>query len=370
MDRLERKDKQLLVAPSGECVDCGSFDYEPTDAGREAIRAVRTRALQKRGRLAASMAGRWLTLNAAAMGAAALLPIGAQWPFLIGAGGILQRFATSGMLHESAHLTLLSRRKWNDAMGRILAALSFVDFDDWKAAHMKHHAELATIRDPEYAELTLHGMKLDGMSPSELARMLVAPFQPAMLLRAAKESLSVFRKRTPWIVWGALASLALACGPLGMTWLLTWFIASFSTRKFVWLIANATEHSFKLQKEMEDGSTPAGRKLRQMPLRLRWLAISRERRGALSRLISPESEALYHATHHYDAGAPGGGLKELHATLLQHQPGYAEVHKITDGLFIAKPGRAAALDDLRAGAASDDAIIKSGLCNAEARRAA
>src|SRR5437764_14859365 len=87
-------------------------------------------------------------LNQAALGTA--LYLGSRWlavPLMLIASHLMHGLLIG--LHEAAHGLLRKSRRWNEVDGIIIAALSFMSFSLYRAAHPSHHAHLGTEPDPE-----------------------------------------------------------------------------------------------------------------------------------------------------------------------------------------------------------------------------
>jgi fatty acid desaturase len=86
---------------------------------------------------------------------AACFVLVARWPnaltvivalFVIGA----RQLGLAGLMHEAAHRTLLSNRRWNDAVGNWLCAYPvWSDLHPYRPYHLQHHAKNWTAEDPD-----------------------------------------------------------------------------------------------------------------------------------------------------------------------------------------------------------------------------
>jgi fatty acid desaturase len=81
------------------------------------------------------------------------------WPLTIVAWLLAGHFAHAKViaLHEAAHGTLNARRFLNELQGTLIGAVIFVPLSAYRICHARHHAYLASPRDPELWPFTMPG---------------------------------------------------------------------------------------------------------------------------------------------------------------------------------------------------------------------
>ena len=299
----------------------------------------------------AAMLSRWLLSSFAIIGVIAFIPSAyARIPLALLGAGYLQRLATSGILHESFHGTFFSNRKLSDALARTLAALVLIDYDQAKTGHFGHHAHLATKKDPELIDMKRYGLKPKGMSQKQILFMLARTFHPRHIAQDAVQ-LARLLVREPHILvlWSGIFAAAYVIGSPALLIAGSWVAAALTTRRLLWLMANSTEHDFVLASEIEQGSTAEGRRLAKLPIRYRWLALSRERHGWWFKIVCPESEKLWHGDHHAEPALPGAASAPYVAMKIAADPIYRRERKVVAGLFRGNEHHEAAYASLMRG---------------------
>jgi fatty acid desaturase len=173
--------------------------------------------------------------------------------FGVFAFGYLQRCLISGPGHEAIHNTLFRNSVFNDLVGITIFASVFVPFKDAQRDHFKHHRYLGLDADPEVQAMKGYGLDPEGgMTRSQILWMLARPLlSPPHLMRQACSTirgLAVLEVAAAWVV---LVGPALFIA--GGGWLIfAWWVASWTVRKFLWLLANSSEHDFPLARDLQD----------------------------------------------------------------------------------------------------------------------
>jgi fatty acid desaturase len=266
--------------------------------------------------------GRWLMLGIVLAGGCSLL-LPAPWlriPLLTLIAGYLQRRATSGAVHEATHGALFVSRAVNDAVGRVAAALCFIDYDTARGEHLLHHRYLGTDGDPELRARRKMGLDPDhGMQRNRILRTLAAPFAPSSVSRQIVSAARALRSPTALVVWTVAAPTLVFTHRRDL--LIAWLVAPVTIHPFLWLLANSTEHDFALARDTAEAAmTEASRRAAQ-PRSLQWLACSRERRGLIFVFCCPESEKRNHGDHHSDPALPGAYLQAAVDLKMREVPG-------------------------------------------------
>jgi fatty acid desaturase len=329
--------------------------FQPYELGQnhQLIRLTREKAREGMNRHGLTLLARWGLMTTTLMTASALVPTAPlQLALFTAAGGFLQRWASSGILHDASHGVLLRDRRMNDAVGRTVAGLVLIDFREFQRKHLAHHKFLATALDPEDRDMSAYGFDRRGMTMAQILAMYARVHAPDKLMANARASLTALRTN-PWplaIAMMALLPFAFLGAPLALV-ALGWLLGSILVRPLLWLIANSTEHDPVLQHEIDTRSTPRGARLAGMSKEFQWLAVSRERRGLLFWITCPESERLYHGDHHAAASIPGGALADYVAARQRFDPLCKSERRITHGLFFGRHGYPPALGALLTAAA-------------------
>jgi fatty acid desaturase len=251
-------------------------------------------------------------LNQAALGTAVYL--GSIWlavPLMLIASHLMHGLLIG--LHEAAHGLLRKNRRWNEVDGIIVAAMSFMSFSLYRAAHQSHHAHLSTERDEELWPFVIPGTpRWARVLAAILELSLGVLYTPFLFMRAFLRAGSPIRnkklRRRIWTEF-ALAAIVWLCILAAVTWWGVW-------KYFLWMYlapAYLAASMQSLRKYIEHvgltGSTVNSSTRSIIPKGpLGWLV-------AFTLLHEP-----YHGVHHRHAGLPHAELPQRAAELEPERP--------------------------------------------------
>lgn len=242
-------------------------------------------------------------LNQAALGAAVYL--GSIWlavPLMLITSHLMHGFLIG--LHEASHGLLRKNRRWNEVDGTIIAAMSFMSFSLFRAAHQSHHAHLATERDVELWPFVIPGTPRWARVLAAILELSFGMFYtPFLFMRTFLRAGSPIRNkklrrriRTEF----ALAAGVWLCLLTAVTWWGVWKYFLWMYVAPAYLAANMQSWRKYIEHVGLTGSTVNSSTRSIIPKGpLGWLV-------AFTLLHEP-----YHGVHHWRAGLP-------HAELPQH----------------------------------------------------
>ena len=274
---------------------------------------------------------------------AAAFALVARWPNPLSIGVALfviggRQLGLAVLMHEAAHRTLLSDRRWNDRVGSWLCAYPvWSDVHAYRAYHLQHHAKTWTAEDPD------------------LGLVMPFPITRASLRRKVwrdlsgqtgwKQAKAVFRRDVGWsrngrnqralgmnegeqpdVGWHKLVPVALTNGIL----LAVLALAGHAELYLLWVVAWLTTYRLvtRLRSIAEHGMVPD----RLDPLRNTRTTIPRW----WERLLIAPNRVNFHLEHHLLMTVPHHNLPRLHRLLRARgaideaciTPGYLEVVRL------------------------------------------
>lgn len=246
--------------------------------------------------------------------------------FLIGG----RQLGCAIVMHEAAHRSFLSSRKWNDRIGNWLGAYPiWADVLPYRNYHLVHHAKTGTEADPDLA-LTLpfpiskrsfRRKVWRDLSGQTGFQQLVATFQRDVGLgtRKSQRNQGLRPGEQPDVGWHKLAPVVISnAALLGILALfgrpelyLLWPVALLSTYRLALRIRSIAEHAM---------AGPADDPLRNTrTTRVSWW----------ERLFFAPNYVNYHLEHHLLMTVPHYNLPKMHA--LMRERGLLDRALVTDG---------------------------------------
>ncbi len=222
------------------------------------------------------------------------------------------------LAHDGAHFLLFSDKRWNDRVCELFCAWPvFISLPAYRGIHLRHHANLNTADDPDWARNRPDRLRTR-RSTLELARILLG------ISRDQRELANFFTAREAGGEGGAVAlprarraayytiiagafAVAGRLDLLALYWLVplcTWFL-------FAMRLKGIAEH---FAVEDVDAANASRTTVLSWPERL---------------LIAPKN-VQYHVEHHLYPSVPFHRLPRLHRRLLE-QPAYRERLHLTRG---------------------------------------
>jgi fatty acid desaturase len=267
----------------------------------------------------------WLTIatNWALVAAAFALVVFAPNPltivvalFVIGT----RQLGMAVVMHEAAHRTLLSNRKWNDWAGNWLAAYPvWADVAPYRRYHLVHHAKTGSDEDPDLSLVTPFPITRASFR-RKIWRDLSGQTGWKQFLAVLRRDLGISRKgnmrnlgmsagERPDVGWHKLAPVATSnavllgilalCGhpELYLLWVLAWF----TTYRLVTRLRSIAEHALPAGGERSDPLCNTRTTL------ARWW----------ERLLVAPNRVNYHLEHHLLMTVPHYNLPRMHRLLAE-----------------------------------------------------
>ncbi|MEL7938743.1 guanitoxin biosynthesis L-arginine gamma (S) hydroxylase [Pseudomonas delhiensis] len=237
--------------------------------------------------------------------------------------------AIASLLHEAAHMTLMSNKVLCRVIGEYLLAYPiFQNYEAYRHSHVKmHHHHLGDqLTDPDhryYIESGLYAAsdRLDFLLRHLLKSITLANTSHYFIYLVKNRAGDIITK--PWqgfkLLLVHLAILAVfwfSVGPLG--YLLFWLVPYFTSFQVIGWFSEISEH-FGMFGVYQDE-----------------VKLTRNRFPSLiERLFIGMHGDNYHLTHHLYAGIPYWNLRKAHLILMD-DPKYAEANHGCGGIFTAK----------------------------------
>ncbi|MFE9257355.1 fatty acid desaturase family protein [Streptomyces sp. NPDC006879] len=227
--------------------------------------------------------------------------------------------ALENLTHEASHYNWARhQRRWNDALGWLLAGLPTGGrLSDYRESHLRHHGRFGTSQDPDrrrYAELDLEGMRRSSAGAFAASVLGRAVRYQIGWLREVRSDLSVTTAALLWSVVVVAVPTGLFAGPFAAVLAEGfWIVSAFVVLPVLRLVAEADEHIYS------DCDTVFEATISNI--------------GLVQRLLVHPHADGYHTVHHLWPGIPHHALRRTHLVLMSRDPEYARRIRIRRGVL-------------------------------------
>ena len=230
------------------------------------------------------------------------------------------------LMHDATHFRFLQNRKWNDLVTNITTMYPmFSTIERYRQNHLRHHKNLNTEQDPDWAAKLDNPAYRFPKSNWEFIGTLVSYFA---LYPGIRDAISILKRFAPTekpaasARGGAQARLAFYMALIGVLTLfnlwkayaLFWLVPYVSTLFMFQYIRSVAEHFGALKYDHELNSSRTVKPT------------------AIERFFLAPHHVGYHLEHHLYPGVPFYNLPALHNLLMQN-PSYEARAHITNGYW-------------------------------------